>query len=110
MLLGYPRHSLAGIGVPWVLNGTHRCALTPKVAIKAKRQPFVVGVVVKTCGLGRGRRDVLSCTFCQLLELRILTFSGVCEGEARASHRGGEPALKPHQECGWKAGDESSAM
>ena len=28
--------------------------------IKAKRQPFVVGVVVKSCGLGRGRRDVLS--------------------------------------------------
>ena len=28
--------------------------------IKAKRQPFVVGVVLKSCGLGRGRRDVLS--------------------------------------------------
>ena len=32
--------------------------------IKAKRQPFVVGVVVKSCGLGRGRRDVFSCTLC----------------------------------------------
>ena len=28
--------------------------------IKAKRQPFMVGVVVKSRGLGRGRRDVLS--------------------------------------------------
>ena len=32
VLLGYPRPSLAGIGVPWVLTGTHRCALMPKVA------------------------------------------------------------------------------
>ena len=28
--------------------------------IKAKRQPFVAGLVVKSRGLGRGRRDVLS--------------------------------------------------
>ena len=41
--------------------------------IKAERQPFVVGVVVKSCSLGRGRREVCSCTFCQLLELRILS-------------------------------------
>ena len=41
--------------------------------INGKRQPFVVGVVLKSCGHGRGRRDVLSRTFCQILELRILT-------------------------------------
>ena len=41
--------------------------------IKAKRQPFVAGVVLKSCGHERGRRDVLSRTFCQMLELRILT-------------------------------------
>ena len=28
--------------------------------IKAERQPFVVGVVVKSCGLERGLRDVCS--------------------------------------------------
>ena len=27
---------------------------------KAERQPFVVGVVLKSCGHERGRRDVLS--------------------------------------------------
>ena len=32
--------------------------------IKAKRQTFVVDVVVKSRGLGRGRRDLFSCTFC----------------------------------------------
>ena len=32
--------------------------------IKAKSQPFVVGAVVKSCGLGRGRREVFSCAFC----------------------------------------------
>ena len=32
VLLGYPRPSLAGIGAPWVLTGTHRCALMPRVA------------------------------------------------------------------------------
>ena len=38
--------------------------LDAKGGIKAKRQPFVVGVVVKSCGLGRGRRDVFSRAFC----------------------------------------------
>ena len=52
----------------------HRCTvgidrdppmcLDAKGGIKAKRQPFVVGVVVKSCGLGRGRRDVFSRAFC----------------------------------------------
>ena len=41
--------------------------------VTAERQPFVVGVVLKSCGLGRGRRNVFSRTLCQLLELRILT-------------------------------------
>ena len=41
--------------------------------IKAKRQPLCgwCGLVVMC--LGRDRRDVLSRTFCQMLELRILT-------------------------------------
>ena len=47
VLLGYPRPSLAIIGVPWVDQ-------------EAKRKPFVVGVVLKSCGHGHGRRDVLS--------------------------------------------------
>ena len=29
---GLPRLSLVDIGVPWVLTGTHRCALMPKGA------------------------------------------------------------------------------
>ena len=41
--------------------------------IKAKRQPFGGWYCPKVMCLGRGRRDVLSCTFCQMLELRILT-------------------------------------
>ena len=35
----------------------------------AERHPFVVGAILKSCG----RRDVLSCRFCNLLKLRILT-------------------------------------
>ena len=37
--------------------------------------PFAAGVVLKSCGQVRGRRDVLSWTFCQMLELRTLTLS-----------------------------------
>ena len=38
--LGYPRPSLAGIGVPWVLTGTHRCALMPRVASRQSANPL----------------------------------------------------------------------
>ena len=61
-------------GLPTAFPCGHRCTvdidqdppmcLDAQGGIKAKRQPFVVGVVVKSCGLGRGRRDVFSCTFC----------------------------------------------
>ena len=40
VLLGYPRPSLAGIGVPWVLTGTHRCALMRRVALKQSANPL----------------------------------------------------------------------
>ena len=73
MLVGYPRPSLAGIGVPWVLTGTHLCALMPRVASRQSANPFVVGVVLKSCVLERSRRDVLRCKCCQILELTILT-------------------------------------
>ena len=69
-----PRPSLAGIGVPWVLTVTHRCALMPRMASRQSANPFVAGVVLKSCGHGRGRREVLSRTFCQKLEMRKLTF------------------------------------
>ena len=59
MLLGYPRPSLAGKGVPWVLTGTHRCALMPRVASRHSANPFEAGVVLKPCGQGRGRRCVV---------------------------------------------------
>ena len=39
VLLGYPRPSLTGISVQWVLTGTHRC-VDAQGGIKAKRQPF----------------------------------------------------------------------
>ena len=39
VLLGYPRPSLAGIGVAWVLTGTHRCALVPRVASRQSGKP-----------------------------------------------------------------------
>ena len=68
VLMGYPRLSLA-VGID---QDPPRC-LDAQGGIKAKRQPFVVGVVLESCGHGRGRRDVLSWTFCQMLELRILT-------------------------------------
>ena len=48
VLLGYPRPSLAGISLPWVLTGTHRCALMPRVASRQSANPFVAGVVLKT--------------------------------------------------------------
>ena len=53
--------------VPWVLTGTHRCALMPRVASRQSANPFAAGVVLKSCGDGRGRRDVLSWTFWQML-------------------------------------------
>ena len=56
VLLGNPRPSLAGIGVPWVLTGTHRCALMLRVASRQSANPIVAGVIVKSCG----RRGVLS--------------------------------------------------
>ena len=74
MLLGSARPSLAGIGVPWVLTGTHRCALMPRVQSRQRVNPFLAGVVLSSCVL-----DVIgemcSCTFCQMLELRILTLA-----------------------------------
>ena len=73
VLLGYPRPSLAGIGVPWVLTGSHRCALMPRVASRQSANPFCGWCCLEVMCLGRGRRDVLSCTFCQMLELRTLT-------------------------------------
>ena len=61
-------------GAFWVTHNLpslrHRCTvgidrdppmcLDAQGGIKAKRQPFVVGVVLKSYGHGRGRRDVLS--------------------------------------------------
>ena len=58
--LGFPRPSLAVIGVPWVIDGDPPMCLDAQGGIKTKRQPFVVGAVVKSCCLVRGRRDVLS--------------------------------------------------
>ena len=42
--------------------------------IKAKRQPFVAGVVLSSCVLD-AIGEMCLCTFCQMLVLRILTFS-----------------------------------
>ena len=57
-------------GLPTAFPCGHRCTvgidqdppmcLDAQGGIKAKRQPFVIGVVLKCCGLGGGRRDVLS--------------------------------------------------
>ena len=57
-------------GLPMAFPCGHRCTvgkdrdppmcLDAQGGIKAKRQPFVVGVVLKSCGPGRGWRDVLS--------------------------------------------------
>ena len=57
-------------GLPTAFPCGHRCTvgidrdppmcLDAQGGIKAKRQPFVVCVVLKSCGHGRGRRDVLS--------------------------------------------------
>ena len=60
----------------------HRCTVgihrDPPVCLDAqggfaKRQPFCGWCCVAVMCLGRDRRDVLSCTFCQMLELRKLT-------------------------------------
>ena len=42
-----------------VLTGTHRCALMPRVASRQSANPFVAGVVLKSCGHGRGERCVV---------------------------------------------------
>ena len=57
-------------GLPAAFPCGHRCnvgidrhppmCLDAQGGINAKRQPFVVGVVVKSCVLGRGRKGVLS--------------------------------------------------
>ena len=67
------------LGLPTAFPCGHRCTvgidrdrpvcLDAQGGIKAKRQPFGVGVVLKPCCLGNGRKDVLSLTFCQMLEL-----------------------------------------
>ena len=72
MLFGYRRLPLR-----------HRCTVgidrEPPMCLDAQgghqgKAPtlFVAGVCLEVMCLGRGRRDVLSCTFCQMLELRIL--------------------------------------
>ena len=60
---GLPRASLRrGAGVPWVLIGTHQRAVTSRQDdVTAERQTFVVGVVVKSCGLGRGHHGEMCC-------------------------------------------------
>ena len=55
-------------GIDW---GPPMC-LDAQGGIMAKRQPFSGWCCLEVMCLGRGRRDVLSCTFCQM-ELRILT-------------------------------------
>ena len=86
--MGYPRPSLAGIGVPWVLTGTHRCALMPRVASRQSANPLLLlecGLVNVSWWSKQGQRDctlLLLYVFCvrqQLLihshwNLRILTF------------------------------------
>ena len=57
-------------GLPTAFPCGHRCTvgidrdppecLDAQGGIKAKRQPFVVGVVLKSCCLGRGRRVVVN--------------------------------------------------
>ena len=56
VLLGYHRLPyFDGAGAPWVLIGTHQRAVTSRQDdVTAERQPFVVGVVVKSCGHGCG--------------------------------------------------------
>ena len=53
MLLGYPRPTVG-------IDRDTPMFLDAEGGIKAKRQTFVVGVVAKSCSLGRGRREVLS--------------------------------------------------
>ena len=60
VLLGRPQPSLAGIGDPCVLTGTHRCALMPKVASKQSANPIYGWCYHEIMCLGRGWRDVLS--------------------------------------------------
>ena len=63
MMLGYPRPSLSGIGVPCVLTGTPPMCLDAQGGTKAKRQPLCGWCCLVVMCLGRHRRDVLSCTF-----------------------------------------------
>ena len=42
------------------LDRDPRTCLDAQDGTKAERQPLVVGAVLKSCGHGRGRRDVLS--------------------------------------------------
>ena len=77
-----PCKCLSLVVLPTAFPCGHRCTvgvdrdppmcLDAQGGIKAKRQPFC-GWCCFMC-LGYGRRDVLWCTFCQMLELRILIF------------------------------------
>ena len=75
--------SCGAVGLSTAFPCGHRCTvgidqdppmcLDAQGGIRAKRQPCCGWCCLEVMCLGRGRRDVASCTFCQMLELRILT-------------------------------------
>ena len=74
--------SCGAVGLPTAFPCGHRrtvgidwdppMCLDAQGGIKAKRQPCCGWCCLEVMCPGRGRRDVLSCTFCQMLELRKL--------------------------------------
>ena len=74
--------SCGAVGLPTAFPCGHRCTvgidrdspmcLDAQGGIQAKRQPFVAGVVLYSCVLNV-IGQMCSCTFCQMLDLRILT-------------------------------------
>ena len=106
VLLGDPRPSLAGIGVPWVLTGTHQCALMPRVASRQSANPFVTGVVLKSwswtwserCVVVKLQSDVGTDNTCTPARLETLFTSSQFRTIIHDS-RSKFPCERPHSQC-----------
>ena len=98
MLLGYPRPFPCGHRCTVGIDRDPPMRLDAQGGIKAKRQPYCGWCCLEAMCLVRGRRDVLSCTFCQLLELRIfaplLDWSSCSQAISR--HHSYHPGFEVH--------------
>ena len=94
VLLGYTRPSLAGIGVPWVLTGTHLCALMPRVA-KKNKAPTLLWLVLSCSHVSERRVRALLSDVGTENTYTIFLFTENIKGLHK--HRAHTPSLSTHR-------------